>query len=293
MPPQLFRRIRASSHIDEDEDAFNEYKVIMEEIKQEHPDLPLSAVQQMAVERFSIIKEKRLSQNSNSLMTAMSNFRFGKGKKAPTDPTTNDNDTNDPEDRRKSLNPRISVPNIDTKSMMTQSFLGGFSSDDEDSLEDSLNNIEASTAPAPPRRQPSRRGRRGGSLKKHASLNMSSTELVDVQEDKVLHASIPESLAHSTDRTQSSNQDLNSAKNSPGPQKSSISDDLPDEIKVALGEYDIDDGQRSSGSDDKSQGRRRSRMSESSIASSFASVDSANFEGDFSAWGSKRSLLGE
>lgn len=246
----------------------------------------------MAVERFSTIKEKRLSQNSNSLMTAMSNFRFGKGKKAPTDPTTNDNDTNDPEDRRKSLNPRISVPNIDTKSMMTQSFLGGFSSDDEDSLEDSLNNIEASTAPAPPRRQPSRRGRRG-SLKKHASVNISSTELVDVQEDKVLHASIPESLAHSTDRTQSSNQDLNSAKNSPGPQKSSISDDLPDEIKVALGEYDIDDGQRSSGSDDKSQGRRRSRMSESSIASSFASVDSANFEGDFSAWGSKRSLLGE
>ena len=287
MPPQLFRRIRAFSPNREDEGSFDEYKVIIEEVKREHPDLPPSVQQQMAVKRFSRTKEKRLSQNENNLMKAMSNFRFGRGNKATEDLSTKTYDTSEPEDRRRSLNPRTSVARIDTKSL-TQSFLE-IPSDDENSLEDSLLNIEASAAP---RRQPSRRVRRES--QKRASLTRSSTELLDVQEDKVLHASIPESLAHSKDRTQSSDQDLKkSTKNSPDPHRS-ISDDLPDEIKVALGlgEFDNDDGQRSVGSHDKSEGRRRSRVHESirsSNSSSFLSIDSANFEGDFSAWGSRSS----
>eukprot|EP00986_Skeletonema_menzelii_P011004 scaffold5534_cov146-Skeletonema_menzelii.AAC.2 len=277
MPPQLFRRrvVRASSP---EEDTFDEYKEIMEEIKRERPDIPLSAVQQMAVERFSSsTKEKRLSQNN--LMTAMSNFRFGKGIKAKEDdPTTNDNDTNEPEDRRRRLNPRVSVKNLDVSSL-SQSFKGGISSEDEDSLEGSLENIEAF---ATPRRQASRRV-----SMKRTSMTISSTELLDVQEDEeLLQASIPGSLAqNSTDKTQSSGQNSGqNSKNSTGPQ-GSISDDLPDEIKLALAEYGNDDDRQNLGADGKSENRRRGRESiRSSNASSFASIDSAAFEGDFSAW---------
>lgn len=286
MPPQLFRRIRALSPKDEDEGAFDDYKVIMEGIKREHPDLPPSVQQQMAVERFSSLKERRTSQNQSNLITAMSNFRFGRGNKAATgDPTTNSNDTNEPEDRRRSLNPRTSVARINTKGL-SQSILE-IPSDEDNSLEDSLLNIEASAAP---RKQASRRVSRRDS-QKHASLTRSSTELLNVKEDEeLLNASIPESLANSKDRTQRSDQDSKSTKKSCADPHRSISGDLPDEIKVALGEYDIDDGQRSLGSHDKSEGRRRSRVHESmrsSNASSFLSIDSANFEGDFSAWGSK------
>lgn len=288
MPPQLFRRIRALSPNDEDEGAFDGYKVIMEEIKREHPDLPPSVQQQMAIERFSSsgIKEKRSSQNQNHLLTALSNFRFGRGNKATGDPTTDSNNTNEPEDRRRHLNPRVSVARICTKGL-SQSILDIPSDEDLDSLEDSLHNIEASAAP---RRQVSRRVVRRESLKR-ASLTWSSTELLNVHEDEeLLNASIPEFLANSKDRTQNSDQDVKSTKNN-----ISITGDLPDEIKLALDALDgcdIDDGQRSFGSHDKSQGRRRSRVHESmrsSNASSFLSTDSDIFEGDFSAWGGKSS----
>jgi hypothetical protein len=282
MPPQLFRvgrmRRTASSNSDENEDAFKDYKVIMEEIKREQPDLLPSAVQQMAVERFSSIKEKRCSQSNriNDMIAGIGNFRFGMGK----DKTA---DTNDPEDRRRSFNPRVSVPQIDTRALMSQSFVSGISIDDEDSLEDSLQNIEASVAP--PRRQASRRGRR--SSLKRASLTRSSAELVDVQEDKELHVSVPDNLAQS-------HQDLNvtTKKNGPGLQNS-MSDELPDEIKAVLGEFDNDDGQGSFGSNGRREDRRRNMVHESiksSMGSSLASIDSINFEGDFSAWGNNSSL---
>ena len=283
MPPQLFRRrVRASSPSGEDKDAFDEYKVIMEEIKREHPDLPLSAVQQMTVERFSNKKEKRFSQNN--LMAAMSNFRFGRGNKAKEDdPTTNDNDTNEPEDRRRSLNPRVSVKNLDAN-VLSQSFKEGISSDDEASLANSLENIETSAS----LRDNLADVRIGTSSLKRASMR-SSTDLVDVHEDEeLLQAPIPESLAQNTDKTQNRDLNLNATKNSTGSQRS-ISDDLPEEIKLALEEYVNDDSRRSLGSNDKSEIRRRSRVDESirSDASSFASIDSANFDGDFSAWGRK------
>lgn len=295
MPPQLFARMRrtASSNSNDSKDTFDEYKVIIEEIKRAHPDLPPSAVQQMAVARLSSIKEKRGSRNKmNEMFAGMTNFRFGNGETASAPPpTSNGNDTNDPEGRRRRLNPRVSVPNIDTRGL-SRSFLSGVSSDDEiDSLEDSLKNIEASTVTPSSRRQGSRRGSRRSLLMKRASLRSSMTELVDVEEDKELNASIPDTLAQS-------HQGSNSTKTGPGPQttdlKISLSAELPDEIKVALGEYDNVDGQRSLGSDGKSEDRRRSsRVSEgnrSSVSSSFASVDSANFEGDFSAWGNKSGL---
>jgi len=286
MTPQLFRvgrmRRTVSSNSDESKDAFKEYKAIMEQIKREHPDLLPCAVQQMAVERFSSIKEKRCPQSNrmNEMFAGMGNFRFGKGKDrdkpASTTPTSDENDTNDPTDRQLSFNPRFSVPNIDTRALMSQSFVSGISSDDEDSLEDSLQNIEASVAP--PRRQVSRRGR--WSSLKRASLTRSSAELVDVQEDKELHASIPDTFAQS-------HEDLNATENASG-LKESISNELPDEIKAVLDEYDNDDVQRSLGSDGKREGRRRNMLNESersSMGSSFASIDSVNFEGDFSAWG--------
>ncbi len=289
MPPQLFRRIRALSPNDnvEDEGAFDDYKEIMEEIKREHPDLPPSVQQQMAVKKLSSMKERRSSQTQSNLMAAMSNFRFGRGNKATGDLTTNSDDTDEPVDRRRALNPRVSVKRID----LTQSILE-IPSDGDNSLEDSLLNIEASAALAPtPKRQSSRRVVRRDSQKR-ASLNRSSTELLNVQEDEeLLNASIPESLANSKDRTQNSDQDSKSTKNRYDPHKS-ISDELPDEIKVALGKCDNDDGQLSLGSHERSEGRRRSRVHDSmrsSNASSFLSVDSANFEGDFSAWGSKSS----
>lgn len=292
MPPQLFRRIRALTHEnDEDEGAFDDYKEIMEDIKREHPDLPLSVQQQMAVERFSNMKEKRSSQTQGNLMAAMSNFRFGRGSKATGDLATNSVDANEPEDRRRTLNPRVSVARIDTRGL-SQSTLE-IPSDEDNSLESSLLNIEwsAALAPTPKRQTSSRRVVRRDSQKR-GSLTRSSTELLNVQEDEqLLNASIPESLANSKDRTQNSDQDSKSTKNSHDPHKS-ISDELPDEIKVALGICDNDDGQLSLGSHDRSEGRRRSRVHDSmrsSNASSFLSVDSANFEGDFSAWGSKSS----
>jgi hypothetical protein len=278
-------RRSAAPNSNESNDAFDEYKVIMEEIKREHPDLTPNVVQQMAVERFSIVKEKTRSHSQtkliNEMFAGMSIFRFGMSKDKTSAPlTSNNNDnTNDTEDRRRCLNPRLSVSNIDSRPL-SQSFVLGISSDGEDSLENSLQNIDASFKP--PRRESSRCGRM--SSMKRDSLTKSLTELVDVQEDKELHALIPDTLGQS-------HQDLHSSKNCSGSQKEtitdrkgSLSDDLPDEIKAALAEYDNDDGQRSLGSGG-SQRNRINKSIRSSLASSFASIDSANFEGDFSAWG--------
>lgn len=274
MPPQLFRLGRFRRTASENEDEFDQYKVIIEEIKREHPSLPPSAVQQMAVEKFSMVKERRCSQNTpvNEMLAGLSNFRFGKDKRPSLkNETSNTNDTNEPEDRRRSLNPRTSVANIDTKCLSQRSLASELS---EDSLEDSLQNIEASVTP--PKRQGSRRGLRN-SLK---SASVKSASLTDVKEDEVLHASIQDTLAQSSH---------NSTKTgSSSVKRRSISDELPDEIKIALGEFDnIESPKLSNG---KSENRRCGRAKErvkSSIASSFASVDSANFEGDFSAWGRK------
>lgn len=295
------RRRATTPNIDESNYAFDEYKVIMEELKREHPDLTPNVLKQMAVERFSSVKEKRCSHSQNNLMNemfaGMFNFRFGLGKKlaAPTaPPTSNDSDAaNDPKDHRRRLNPRASVSNIDAKALMSQSFVSGISSDGEDSLENSLQNIEASIAP--PRRQSIRRGRMN-SLKRaslRASLTRSSTELVDVQEDEELYASIPDTLVAQ------GHQDFNSTKNGPGShnetttdRKGSVSDELPDEIKAAFGVYDDDDGQRSLGCEG-SRRRRNNKSTTSSIASSFGSIDSANFKGDFSAWEYKNNIEGD
>ena len=321
MPPQLFRAVgrmrrTASTNSDENQDAFHGYKALMEEIKRDHPELTPSAVQQMAMERFSGGGKEEHRNRLNEIMSGMTKFQFGLGngehrrndrkssqdETASTVPSANENDVdpNDPEGRRRCmarrLNPRVSVKNIDSSKALSQSFLSGISSD-EDSLEDSLQNIEASISP-PLRSQGSKRGLRS-SLKcsARASLTRSSTELVDVQEDKELHASIPDTLAQSHQDLHStksnSSKSFGSQKKANGNKDSMSSDELPDEIKEALGEfYYNDDGRRSVGSEGRKEGSlgavRTSRFRESNC-SSFASIDSAAFEGDFSAWGSKNS----
>lgn len=313
MPPQLFRRRgrTASTNINENQDGdIDNLKTLMEEIRREHPDLTPSAVQRMAMERFSN-KDKRCSQTNNNrlneIMSGMTKFQFGLGnsdqrrnsrKSSVTQDETvasvpsvidnNEIDPSDPEGRRQAmarrLNPRTSVPNIDTR-QLSQSFLGGISSDDG-SLEDSLQDIEASLSPSP-RRQGSKRGMMRSSQRcsVRASLTRSSTELVDViQEDTELHASIPDTLTQS-------HQDLNSTKsdssksyqsqNMANSKKSTCSEGLPEEIKEALGEfYPNDDGQRR---DSSIRSARASRLKQSNCSSN-SSIDSATFEGDFSAW---------
>ena len=270
--PFSFGRFRrnVSDISNKKEDEFHEYKVIIEEIKQQHPDLPQSAIQKMAVEKFS--NKEKCSQNPiNELFAGMSNLRFGKDKRASWKSSSkNDDNTKElVEDRRQSLNPRISVANIDARAKSQSSIMSELSKE-EDSLENSLEKIEASAAR--PRKQLSKRGM----LK---TVNSTKSELVDVQEDEVLQI-----LETSAKDSQSKNSSR---------KRNSITDDLPDEIKVALDDYDRDD--LSMGSDIKSQTqtRRRSSLMNESIKTSNASfdvsIDSANFEGDFSAWASKSS----
>lgn len=310
MPPQLFRRRgrTASTNINENQDGdIDNLKALMEEIRRENPDLTPSAVQQMAMERFSN-KDKQCSQTNNNrlneIMSGMTKFQFGLGnndqrrnsrKSSVTQdetvasvPSVIDNseiDPSDPEGRRhRRINPRTSVPNIDTR-QLSQSFLGGFSSDDG-SLEDSLQDIEASFTPSP-RRQGSKRGMMRSSQRcsARASLTRSSTELVDViQEDTELHASIPDTLTQSHQDLHSTKSDSSKcyqSQNMANSKKSSCSEGLPEEIKEALGEfYPNDYGQRR---DSSIRSARASRLKESNCSSN-SSIDSATFEGDFSAW---------
>lgn len=311
MPPQLFRRRgrTASTNFNEKQDGdFDNLKALMEEIRQEHPDLTPSAVQRMAMERFSN-KDKRCSQNNNNnrlneIMSGMFQFGLGNSDQRRTSrkssvtqdetvasvPSVIDNnevDPSDPEGRRQTmarrLNPRTSVPNIDTR-QLSQSFLGGFSSDDG-SLEDSLQDIEASLSPSS-RRQGSKRGMMRSSQRcsARASLTRSSTELVDViQEDTELHASIPDTLAQSHQDLHSTKSDSSKScqsQNMANRKNSSCSEGLPEEIKEVLGELYSNDCQRR---DSSIRSARASRLRESNCSSN-SSIDSATFEGDFSAW---------
>lgn len=294
---QVIGRIRRTSitNSDENQDAFDEYKAIRAEIKREHPDLTPSALQQMAVERFS----KRCSQRDqlSEVMRGMSTFQFGlanavrrrssKDEAASTPVASSDNENLEYR-RHRSLNPRTSVTDKDIKNAVRQSFLSGVSSHDEDSLDDSLRQIELEIVG---RRRSSRRSsrRRSGA---RASLSR-SVKLVDVKENENLHASIG-SIRNSF--AQSHQEDSNSARNEAKDRQGSISELLPDEIKAFLdaasqfGEYNIDESQRSLGLDNRSEGRRISRINRISSRSSFGSFDSGNFEGDFSAWGSTNSV---
>lgn len=305
MPPQLFRRRgrTASTNFNGNQDGdIENLKALMEGIRREHPDLTPSAVQRMAMERFSN-KHKRCSQTNNNnrlneIMSGMTKFQFGLNsdqrrnsrKSSVTQNETvasvppvidnNEIDPSDPEGRRQAmarrLNPRNSVPDIDTR-QLSQSFLGGISSDDG-SLEDSLQDIEASL---------SKRGMMRSSQRcsARASLTRSSTELVDViQEDTELHASIPDTLTqshqdlHSTKSDSSKSYQLQNMANS---KKSTCSEGLPEEIKEALVEfYPNDYGQCR---DSSIRSARASLLKESNCSSN-SSIDSATFEGDFSAW---------
>ena len=314
MPPQLFRRRgrTTSTNFNENQDGeIENLKALMEEIRREHPDLTPSAVQRMAMERFPS-KDKRCSQTNvnnrlNEIMSGMTKFQFGLGnsdqrrnsrKSSATQDETvasvppvidnNEIDPSDPEGRRQAmarrLNPRNSVPDIDTR-QLSQSFMGGISSDDG-SLEDSLQDIEASLSPSP-RRQGSKRGMMRSSQRcsARASLTRSSTELVDViQEDTELHASIPDTLAQSHQDLHSTKSDSSKScqsQNMANRINSSRSEGLPEEIKEALGEfYPNDYGQRR---DSSIRSARASRLRESNCSSN-SSIDSATFEGDFSAW---------
>ncbi len=294
MPPQLFRRRgrTASTNINENQDGdIDNLKALMEEIRREHPDLTPSAVQRMAMERFSN-KDKRCSQTNNNrlneIMSGMTKFQFGLGNSDQRRNSRKSSVTQDETvasvpsviDNRR-LNPRSSVPNID----LSQSFLGGISSDDG-SLEDSLQDIEASLSPSP-RRQGSKRGMMRSSQRcsARASLTRSSTELVDViREDTELHASIPDTLTQSHQDLHSTKSDSSKSyqsQNMSNSKKSSCSEGLPEEIKEALGEfYPNDDGQRR---DSSIRSARASRLKQSNCSSN-SSIDSATFEGDFSAW---------
>ena len=316
MPPQLFRRRgrTASTNFNENQDGeIENLKALMEEIRREHPDLTPSAVQRMAMERFSS-KDKRCSQTNNNnrlneIMSGMTKFQFGLGNSdqrrnsrkssvtqdeavASVPPVIDNNeiDPSDPEGRRQAmarrLNPRKSVPNINTR-QLSQSFLGGISSDDG-SLEDSLQDIEASLSPSP-RRQGSKRGMMMSSQRcsARASLTRSSTELVDViQEDTELYASIPETPTQSHQDLHSTKSDSSKSyqsQNVANSKKSTFtcSEGLPEEIKEALGEfYPNDYGQRR---DSSIRSARASRLKGSNCSSN-SSIDSATFEGDFSAW---------
>lgn len=154
MPPQLFRRRgrTASTNFNENQDGdIENLKALMEEIRREHPDLTPSAVQRMAMERFSNM-HKRCSQTNNNnrlneIMSGMTKFQFGLGnsdqrrssrKSSATQDETvasvpsvidnnNEIDPSDPEGRRQAMarrliNPRTGVPNIDCRSLFWVEF---------------------------------------------------------------------------------------------------------------------------------------------------------------------------
>jgi len=265
----------------------------MEEIKCENPNLSVGAQQQMALRRCSKpneeeqeegrVKPRRRFTTSDALLRGfMTKLHLGDHDDSTTQAT---HFTGTAEGGGTSFNPCKSV----ILSSQHQNKMSAFENWDEtDSLEHSLEDIEKSVRVQSNINTSTRYGRRPSGL----SLGQLS-EVGDEYED---------SKESDTEEGGSPNHDITSKKSNPSTKtigQESISDFVPNEIALVLEYFDSfhdkEEGVKTPSQERRKSGRVRHhqhsfkssikfRKSILSHCDSFTSIDSANFNGDFSAW---------
>lgn len=328
--------------------AVHEYKKVMEDIQRECPDLSAGAVQQMALKRCAILNEQRELANNNRdrnkadlfLRGMMSKLRIGNNSNkeqgdnggADADAAYAGKDklgsstgrstiglSNQESDmmiseasKRRSLAVRRSVCSIssDDRKAVAQSLVSIDNSVDEESLQDSLEDIERKTylVKTSNERTPSsimmRHQARADSIRHSRRMSgLTLEQLSDVEEDEESSNKSNQSKksqeGQDGSRHDASSSHLKVKSNSSSSSKRlSVTAILPDEIKVVFDYFE--NGQkndtatapsnngpgRRKNETTKANSRRSTKSDESnSNRMSFVSVDSTNFAGDFSAWG--------
>lgn len=304
----------------EGENAIQEYKKCMKEIQEHNPHISTGALQRMALEHCAECnlepagrREKRPADFLRGMMTKL---RIGKdrgedsaredelGSTVSSSKCASDLS---PHQRRTLAARQRSVASIsddEHRKFLDQTKNDIFGS--EEGLQDSLDDIEKSfnLFEKSPTRRTSKRflyaeGRRASSRRASAiSLNLS-----DVEEDDELKHSGKQTEEGAID-VPSSSWTCNDSAEKNHNFNQSVTDILPDEIKLVLNNFKpgskdfkspipsrSNNSQHNSVDSHQSNGNTdgNSRNNDSSpFMDSFLSVDSDNFEGDFSAWNSFR-----
>mmetsp|Transcript_7539 Transcript_7539/g.11911 ORF Transcript_7539/g.11911 Transcript_7539/m.11911 type:complete len:314 (+) Transcript_7539:3-944(+) len=311
----------------------------MEEIMSENPNLPVGAQQQMALKRYSemneeheeeVRSEKRFLETGDILRGMMSKLRLGgngrnykssapavatlEGEKlvaleddAPPPPLGstfglsehNEYDCYNAENKRRHavIRQRSVASTASDRHMLAPSI--NLRDREEMSLNDSLENIEKSpySIEKPPGGQASHRP---SAIERRKSRWASvSSELSNVEEDEesIYSDTLAEEEAHF--RKLSSEGRSNPSVQKTNPLEDSISNLLPDEIKLYLDNWSKANkeersplpGQRQTTATGDSSEHDSEDFEESPCSSmmlSTMSIDSENFHGDFSAWSSFR-----
>jgi len=296
----------------EEDDEIHIYKKCMEDIAENNPHLPIAAIQQMTLKRCAVIQEERKqrkkSNPSNILRGMMRKLRLSNSNKreehdleiGSTIGSSTEQQQLEAEVWRngRSIACRRSVASISSEDR-SAALAQLIDFNDDESLTDSLHNIESSIMfdPSTPdcNKRRSRRSlvdsKRSSKRVSDMSLGLSDVEEYEVAKQSELASKVICSQIGDTSLVNSSQSDSSKEK-----KEESTTRLLPDEIKVLLNDFKADNNNNNKGKKKKilcqleSEKRRSNNSSVSHRSSSILSMDSDNFEGDFAAWASFRRL---
>lgn len=309
---------------DDDDYAVQEYKKAVQEYKNTRPHLSTGVIQQMALKRAKILADEReqKKKESNLFRGMMSKItRIGKvrarsdesaqsyddGNTGSTfgSTTATIDDTTRVWRNGRSIACRKSVASIDSDELRHVRLSSNCDDDidDDESLMNSLHNIEAGmdniavdgTIHTNTRR-PSRRTVVNNSVKFSKRGSDLEVELTDVKEDQEIRSLCADDDGTSIKKKQGSGGIRHASI------RESITKALPAEIKILLDNFGVvANTKEPGGGAQRQEGKGKTIMRQSDTSersskysshrsSSMCSMDSDDFDGDFSAWASSRKL---